>query len=75
MEDCLYLNIWVPQGKKDGRFAPPTLCRRPPSSQRPRPCPLCLGGLQSRISLKSAQGAGGMGGAGIWGHWACSALP
>lgn len=28
-EDCLYLNIWVPQGKKEGGFALPTPAGRP----------------------------------------------
>ena len=33
-EDCLYLNIWVPQGRKEGLLPPP--CRKPPGSPRPR---------------------------------------
>lgn len=48
-EDCLYLNIWVPQGKKEGLLSPHTLqlpspCRKPPSSQRPCPCPWVVSG-------------------------------
>lgn len=31
-EDCLYLNIWVPQGKKEGGFTLPTPRSMPPSS-------------------------------------------
>lgn len=39
-EDCLYLNIWVPQGKKEGLLTlpctqHPTPCRKPPGSWTP----------------------------------------
>lgn len=58
-EDCLYLNIWVPQGRKEGLLPPP--CRKPPGSPRPR--------------STERGGERGVRGARLWGHRACSPPP
>ena len=81
-EDCLYLNIWVPQGGKEGLFSP----LRPPAPQTARglaPAPgLCLGAPELNFLTSAQIGWGGgdgqdMGGvwACIWHHGACSPPP
>ena len=67
-EDCLYLNIWVPQGRKEGPF-PSAIPSSFPGNQRPGSGPWVVSG-GSRAELPDIStdrtGLGGWGGA-----WGC----
>lgn len=66
-EDCLYLNIWVPQGKKEGRCAlpsPPT----PAPGQRPWLCPSVVSGAPELNLPQIGTEQGGEREGGPWGH-------
>ena len=82
-EDCLYLNIWVPQGRKEGP-SPPTTPSSSPSSQRPGSGPWVVSrGSRAELQHRS-DGVGGWAGRGrgvgvsegcIWHHAAYSPPP